>query len=111
MQFSNIRVIYCGRNVVATARVAGRDECFAGLIDLGLMPAQLRQKFEEYEELVNGQMFGLLDELEEQIAALPLKVIFEEGTEFAVADLQIFPDSGRVSFKLLPELAPAWAAI
>jgi len=65
------------RDVVALAQVTERGECFAGLIDLSQMPANLRRKFEEYEEIVNGQMFSLLDEIEEQIGAIPLKVVFE----------------------------------
>jgi len=107
MRLSNIKMIdQCG-NVVATARVTQREGYFAGLIDLSLMPANLRQKFEEYEEIVNGQMFGLLDQIEEQIGAIPLKVVFEEGVEFSVADLQIYPGRGRVSFKILKEPARA----
>jgi hypothetical protein len=107
MKGSNIKMIDQCRNVVATARVAERDGYFAGLIDLSLAPANLRQKFEEYEEIVNSQMFSLLDEIEEQIGALPLKVVFEEGAEFFVADLQLYPGKGRISFKILKEPAPA----
>jgi hypothetical protein len=111
MKLSNIKMIDHCRNVVATARVAERDEYFSGLIDLSLTPANLRRKFEEYEEIVNGQMFSLLDEIEEQIGALPLKVVFEEGVEFSVTDLQIYPGRGRISFKILKELVPARAEV
>ena len=109
MTLRNIKVIDHCRNVVATAQVAERDGYFAGLIDLSLAPTNLRRKFEEYEEIVNGQMFSLLDEIEEQIGALPLKVRFEEGSEFSIADLQIYPGKGRISIKILKESAPALA--
>ncbi|MGH9847294.1 MAG: hypothetical protein ACREEM_52020, partial [Blastocatellia bacterium] len=96
MVFRNVKMIDHCRDVVATAQVAERGDGFAGLIDLSQMPAELRRKFEEYEEIVNGQIFSLLDEIEEQIGAIPLKVVFEEGAEASVADLQIYPGIGRV---------------
>ncbi len=111
MLLRNVKIIDQYRNVVATARVAERDGHFTGLSDLSLMPASLRQKFDEYEEVVNGQMFSLLDEIEEQIGALSLKVVFEEGVEFSVADLQIYPGGGRISFKILKEPATAQAEV
>ncbi|HEX8202811.1 MAG TPA: hypothetical protein VF590_20205 [Isosphaeraceae bacterium] len=88
---------------VATARVAEREGYFAGPIDLGPMPAALRKTFEEYEEIIHGQMFSLLDEIEERIGVLALRVVFGEGPEVDVEDLQIFPGTGRVSFKALKE--------
>jgi len=109
MVFRNIKVIDQCRDVVASAQVAERGDCFAGLIDLSQMPASLRRKFEEYEEIVNGQMFSLLDEIAEQIGAIPLKVVFEEGYEVFVVDLQIYPGIGRVSFKILKEPAQDFA--
>jgi hypothetical protein len=93
----------CG--IVATAQVAETDGVFAGLIDLRSMPADLRRRFEAYEEIVNSQMFSLLDEMEEQIAEIQLVAIFEEGEAFPVEDLQIYPSEGRVSFKVAPSMA------
>ncbi len=46
-------------------------------------------------------MFSLLDDIEEQISALPLKVVFGEGREACVEDLQIYPSARRVSFRLV----------
>src|ERR1700677_3287170 len=92
----------CG--IVATAQVAETDGVFAGLIDLRSMPADLRRRFEAYEEIVDGQMFSLLDEMEEQIGGIPLVAIFEEGEAFPVEDLQIYPSEGRVSFKVAPRM-------
>lgn len=100
-----VNLVDQSQHVVATAHVAEKEGCFAGVIDLTPMPEALRQKFEEYEEIVNGQMFSLLDEIEEQIGALPLKVVFPEGHEACVEDLQIYPSTQRVSFKVVKETA------
>ena len=100
-----VKIVDRLRNVVATAEVAERAGRFAGVIDLGPMPPGLRQKFEEYEEIVNGQMFSLLDEIEGQVRALSLKVVFEGGREASVEDLQVYPRTGRVSFTVLREPA------
>jgi hypothetical protein len=93
----------CG--IVATAQVAETDGVCAGSIDLRSMPADLRRRFEAYEEIVNGQMFSLLDEMEEQIGEIQLVAIFEDGEEFPVEDLQIYPRERRVSFKVAPRTA------
>jgi hypothetical protein len=90
-----------GRHVVATARVAEQDGTFTGRIDLSPMPVPLRQLFEEYEEIVNSHTLILLDEIEEKIETLRLKVVFEDGHEVAPADVQIYPGTHRVSFQML----------
>ena|SRR5438874_8426997 len=105
MNTKHVKIIDPCRNVVATAQVAKQGDRLAGLIDLDLMPASLRQQFEEYEEIVNGQVFSLLDVIEEQIDTLGLRVVFGNGSEAAVEDLQIYPATGRVSFKIVKEPA------
>jgi hypothetical protein len=90
-----------GRQGIATALVAEQDGAFVGLIDLSLMPVSLRRLFEEYEEIVNTQTFSLLDEIEEKIENLHLKIVFEDGPESALADVQIYPSTNKVSFKVL----------
>jgi hypothetical protein len=45
-------------------------------------------------------MFSLLDAVESKIHALAVKAVFEDGSEALVKDLQIFPSTGDVSFKL-----------
>lgn len=89
------------RSVVATAQVMAKKDYFGGEIDLRAMPAAMRQKFDEFEEMVNDQIFSLLDEIEEQIAALPIRVIFQGGPAMEIKDLQIYPTTNRVSFKIL----------
>ena len=90
--------------VVATAQVAEKDGCFTGSIDLRTLPLELLRRFEAYEEIVNAQMFRLLDEIEDQIRAMPQLVVFDEGRKFPVEDLQIYPKVARVSFHLAPTM-------
>jgi hypothetical protein len=45
-------------------------------------------------------MFRLLDAVEERIAAIPLKVSFEDGTQSDLEDLQVFPSRLAVSFAI-----------
>lgn len=87
-------------NVVATARVTDEGVHYGGTIDLRGTPPSLRALFEEFEENVNGQMFTFVDEVEEKIGALRLKAVFDAGHEAYVKDLQVFPSTGGVSFKL-----------
>ena len=63
------------------------------------MPATLRQQFEEYEEIVNHQMFSLLDEMEEKIGTFLLRAVFEDDHEADLVDVQIYPSTKKVSFR------------
>jgi hypothetical protein len=73
---------------------------WCGTICLDATPPELRRLFEEFEENVEGQMFPLADEIEEKIGAMPLKAVFPNGREAYVRDLQVYPSTKRVSFKL-----------
>jgi hypothetical protein len=97
----HVRLIDERRQVVATAQVVEQDGTFAGAIDLSSMPTPLRQLFEEYEEIVHTHMFSLLDEIEEKIEALHLKVVFEDDHEAALTDVQIYPNTKKVSFQVV----------
>ena len=99
-----------GRQVVATAQVAEQDGSFVGRINLSPMPVQCRRLFEEYEEIVNTQTFSLLDEIEEHIEMLHLKAVFENGHEAALADVQIYPRTNKVSFQVLKRVVSCLAA-
>jgi glutathionyl-hydroquinone reductase len=98
-----VQLLDPSRTVVATAQVIEQDRKYSGRIDLSLMPVVLQQKFREYEEIVNEQMFSLLDEIEEQISALRLKIRFATGYEVAIEDLQIYPTTKRISFLKVKE--------
>jgi hypothetical protein len=85
---------------VAVLHVAPTGDRYRGTIWLDATPAQLKHLFEEFEENVEGQMFSLADEVEEQIGMIPLRVVFANGTEAYVEDLQVYPSTQRVSFKI-----------
>ena len=88
------------RTLLATAEVEPRDGCYSGPINLDRMPEPLRLLFEEYERIVNGQVFSLLDEIEDRIAAIPFSLVFDDGREAHPKDLQIFPGSALISFRV-----------
>ncbi|HZV04584.1 MAG TPA: hypothetical protein VE999_05800 [Gemmataceae bacterium] len=85
---------------IAELNVSLIDGRYRGTICLDATPSELKQLFEEFEEAVEGQMFTLADEIEERIGANPLKVVFPNGREAGVEDLQVYPSTKRVSFKL-----------
>ena len=101
MTVTSVKLIDVSGNVIASALVAARDASFSGRIDLSHTPPEVSRVFEEYENIVNGQMFSLLDDIEERIAALALRAAFDEGPEVAVEDVQVYPTTGKVSFKVV----------
>ncbi len=84
---------------VAALDVQFRDDHFEGTISLDTIPPQLRQLFDQFEEIVETQMFSLLDDIQEKIKAVPLRVALENGGAADVTDLQVFPSTNAVSFK------------
>jgi hypothetical protein len=106
MTVTSVKLIAGSGNVIGTALVAANEALFRGQIDLSYTPPELIRVFKEYEDIVNGQMFSLLDDIEERIAALALRVAFDEGLEVGVEDVQVYPTTGRVSFKVV-QPAPA----
>jgi ribosomal protein S1 len=84
---------------VAALDVARESDRYRGTICLDVTPLELKRLFAEFEENVEGQMFTHADEIEEKIAAIPLKVVFANGEEADIADLQVYPSTKRVSFK------------
>ena len=103
MSSQQVTIIDQKREVVAMAQVTEQNSTFTGRIDLSPMSAQLRHQFEAYEEIVNKQMFSLLDEIEEKIETMLLKVVFADGHVAHLADLQIYPGTKKVSFKVVKE--------
>ncbi len=59
----------------------------------------LRELFTTFEELVEGQTFGQLDEVADRIAALDVTWSEVGGSGQPTYDLQIFPASRQLSFK------------
>ena len=100
MTARSIKLIDSSGRLVAEGHVDANEDRLDGRLDLRAMPPSLRQVFQEYEEIVNGQIFSLLDEMEERIHALALKVVLEGAGEATVEDLQLYPSTGLVSFKI-----------
>ena len=101
MSSQRVTIIDQSRQVVATAKVSEQDGCFAGRIDLSPMPATLQHQFQEYEEMVNQQMFSFLDDLEAKIERLFLKAVFADGSVVQLTDVQIYPSTKSLSFKVV----------
>jgi hypothetical protein len=53
---------------VAALNVRESDGHFEGTISLDATPPALRRVFERFEEVVEGQTFSLLDEVEAEVA-------------------------------------------
>jgi hypothetical protein len=75
---------------------------FEGSIDVERLPEGLRHLFAELEEVVEGQVFSLLDQTEDRIRNAGLRVLWEGGASTPVSDLQVFPSTGAVSFRATP---------
>ena len=91
---------------LAVLHVTPIDDLYRGTICLDATPPQLMHLFEEFEENVEGQMFNLADEIEEKIERIPLRVVFPDGMEAYVRDLQVYPSTKRVSFRVR-QVSPA----
>jgi hypothetical protein len=92
---------------VAVLNVEHGDDVYCGTICLDATPPELKHLFEEFEENVEGQMFSLADEIEEKIGVIPLRVVFPNGLAAYVDDLQVYPSTKRVSFKVRQASAAA----
>ena len=100
MTMQLVTILDSAGRVVAHAEVSEGAGLFTGQVDLRAMPAALRQTFAEYEAIVNGQMFSLLDAIEGQVASLRPRVVFAGGQESTIEDLQIYPTTRRLSFRV-----------
>lgn len=100
MNQRTIKLLGPSGELLATGQAAPEGDHFAGSIDLTPMPASMLQIFQEFEELVNGQVFSLLDDVEQRINDLGIKVVFDDGREAFIEDLQIYPDTRLISFDI-----------
>jgi hypothetical protein len=107
MMTHRMTLIGASGNVLASAQVADEGAHFGGTIDLGSTPPALRALFDEFEEAVNDQMFACADEIQVKIGFYGIRARFDDGLEAEVKDLQVFPSTGDVSFKLVGSLAHA----
>ena len=68
---------------------------FMGKITRNSFSEYQKQIFKEYEDLVNNQVFALLDDLENKIASFGFKL---KGEDFKIFDLQIW-EMKKFSFR------------
>jgi hypothetical protein len=107
MPGKSVKILDAHRQVIATASVQDQEDRYVGTVTTEAMPGNLRSKFEEYEDLVTNQVFSLLDAIEEEIAATPFTAVFDNGSETAITDLQLYPKSGSITFKTTAAVVPA----
>jgi hypothetical protein len=100
MKALNTQLLDMRGNLIAEGSVVDKGDYFGGKLDLANMPTETRKVFEEFEEIVAGQMFSFLDDIEDKIESLALKVVIDPGQLLVVKDLQIFPSNGGFSFRL-----------
>ena len=85
---------------VATLDVTQDGDLYSGTIRLDSTPPELIDLFQQFEEMVENQVFSIADEIEERIEAFRLRVAFANGLGAEVADLQVYPSTNAVSFKI-----------
>lgn len=98
-----IRLTNTTGSVVADVRVQREGDYYSGSIVLDRLPPATRAIFDEYEEVVNGQVLSLLDQVEGRVAGLGLRVLFDNGSEGVIEDLQVYPRTQSVSFKVVAD--------
>lgn len=106
MKTQTVRLIDGSGNVLAVAHVVNEGGHYGGTIDLNDTAADVRALFEKFDEIVNGQQFSLLQGIQDKINSLSVKAVLDNGDEACVNDLQVFPSTGDVSFRLAEALAP-----
>jgi hypothetical protein len=78
-----------------------RGDLILGRFTEGPGYASLEHLFSAYREAVNQQLFSHVDELDDTIAALELRLLAPDAADVpAIYDVQI--GSGRISFRLRP---------
>jgi hypothetical protein len=106
MTKETVKLIDPSGALVAVAVVADEGPSYSGTVDLTRTPAEVRALFDEFDEIVNGQMFHFLDEIEGKIAGLGIRAVFENGREVPVRHLQVHSSSGELCFKLAELATP-----
>lgn len=111
MTVRNIKLVNREGLLLANTQVMELADRFEGAVDLEGIPPSVRALFEEFEEIVNGQMFSFLDDIQERIRNLGIKAVLENGTQRGILDLQVYPCQGDVSFRLMDYSSAGAAAM
>jgi hypothetical protein len=87
------------KNILAKITVSQIDgNLYIGTITDDYLPDNIRQTFLRYEEIINGQMFSLLDDIEMEISDFGFAVSQSDHLNpLKIFDLQMMND-GKISF-------------
>lgn len=87
-------------NPVASLQVSLENSRFTGTVDLSSAPPAIRDVFMRFEEIVEGQILSLLDSISDEIEQLDLRAVYENAKAVPIDDLQVYPTTGHVTFKI-----------
>ena len=96
----HVKILDTSNQVVANAHVSSNAGQWKGSVVLEAMPLPMQRLFSELEEVVEGQMFSFLDDVENRIAALNLRAVLPDGVDAYFSLLHIYPTTGAISFTL-----------
>lgn len=95
------RLVDAQGNLIGAVRVSAEGGLWSGEIDLTGSAPSIVSLFTRFEDLVNGQMLSLVDDLETYISKLGARLLVAEGDALSVSDLQIYPAQREVSFRTI----------
>ncbi len=101
MTKQEFKIVDIANRVIAVGQAIERGDRFQGTIDLANTPSDLRDLFSQWEMAVNDQLFTRVDELDSEVDALGLRMVFERAEPLRLHDLQVYPSNGAVSFRLV----------
>ena len=93
------RLVDAQGNLIGVVRVSAEGGLWSGEIDLSGSAPSIVSLFTRFEDLVNGQMLSLVDDLETEICQLGAQFLVADGKALPVGDLQIYPAQREVSFR------------
>ena len=74
---------------------------YVGDVDLSGVDSDLVSLFDEYEDVVMGQVLSLLDEQEDSMSKLGARFVSDDNLHVLyVCDLQMYPKQRRVAFRI-----------
>lgn len=98
MEPFEVKLIDATGRIVATAHVQDKGAYFGGTVDVSQTPNALLDLFREFEEIVNGQVLSLVDEMQDKFEAYGIRALFPDNVEVCITDLQVYPAGGTMSF-------------
>jgi hypothetical protein len=107
---TSIQIVARSGQPLARALVESADGVWRGLLAGPIGTGPLTDLFARYERAVTGQVLSVIDGLEDEIAELGAHVLFPDGRSAAADDLQVYPSTRALSFRLRDAAAASGAA-